>query len=327
MLSSAGIFPLSLVLDGVEYAGDNTGAWRPDWPLELPPDAFKTSDGEISRVTIEGDGISLIFGYDAEGRLEEFPFMLNGTMAQVGIVYGDESEIREMELTFPAEEPANGDAAREAPDSGEAAGSEPWKLEFLQYLDTSPVLVRACRGDAWYFIYLTRGGNWISETWYDAEGNFLDAYSFSLTEIGERRRIRELRDYSADGSDWEFYYDSRGFLTETSGPGGVYKVLYYREDLPRYWEYPSRKDILGTADGAVNYSLQWDESDFLVRVTGQSSPGMDEENLSDCRYEYTLDERGNWIERREIQMKRRVRLLVPAPGTTFTRVLEYRPQE
>ncbi|MCL2320427.1 MAG: hypothetical protein FWC45_10105, partial [Treponema sp.] len=115
--------------------------------------------------------------------------------------------------------------------------------------------------------------------------------------------------------------------TGIAGPGGLFGVLYYREDLPRYWERLPRTGMAGGTkdrEGAGNFSLQWDEEGSLVRISYRTaSPGTFESPV-EYRYDYTLDERGNWIERREIRMIRRLGLLVPLPGITFTRVLEYR---
>ena len=327
-LSSGEIFPLVLVLEGAEYAGDGCGAWRPDWPVWLPPDAFKVFSGAsaetmvsgISRITLEseavvsGEDFSLEYRRGPAGQTEEFPLMLNGRLAQVSLAYEGE-EIREMTLSFPSVT-----KDREGEASLEDGDEEPWKLEFLEYRNSFPSLVRGFRGDGasqtpWYFIVLSRGGNEISETWYDDKGSFLGAYNFSLAEIGENQRIREIQgtsvqDTGAGMNVTELYYDSRCFLTESSGPDGVYKVQYFREDLPRYWERPPLK-----------YTLQWDEAGFLVRIAAAETEG---DRPVEYRYEYTLDERGNWVQRREIRMLRQSGLLIPSPGTTFRRVLEYR---
>jgi len=337
----AGIFPLTLVLEEAERAAYSGGGrladiWQPDWPLDLPPDAFKVHSGELSGVTITGEGCSIDLHFDETGRVVDFPLMLNGGIVQISIVYGDGGEIQKMTLVFPALNDSGGAGSNtgSGTSAGETTGAtETWNLEFLEYSDSFPVLVRGSCGDKWYFIILAGGGDEASETWYDGIGNFVGAYSFSFTGIGEKRRIREVRNSGSQDngssdkespdkeSDIERYYDSRGFLTETSGPNGLYRVLYYLKDLPRYWERrPGLMNDAGKNDaaGAGNFSLQWDENGFLVRLSGDPA---------DYRYEYTLDEKGNWVERREIRMIRRSGLLVPSPGVTFTRVLEYRDSE
>ena len=318
------IFPLALVLEEAEHARDGWSAlWQPDWPLDLPPDSFKVQHGEVSGVAVEGEGVSLVFRNDPEGRLEEFPLMLNGRMVQVSLVYQGTGEIKEMVLDFPS-------------------GEESWNLEFLEYGDFYPSLIRCLRGDLWYFISLFKGGNVILETWYDEEGNMLGAYGYTLTEVGHSLRIKAFRDYSNPEGVTYYFYDSRNFITESSGPNGVYRVLYFLEDLPRYWE---RRPVQGDSvefrdragEGVGNFYLQWDERGFLLRIAEEPGRDADTQNnpadsLSpavpvDRRYEYTLDEKGNWIERREIRMLHNMGLLVPSPGTTFTRVLEYKEPE
>jgi hypothetical protein len=283
--SEAEIFPLALAL---EYAGEN-GAWRLDWPPDMPPDAFKTVSGTPSKITVMGEDFEFVFGLDAGGRAVEFPLMLNGVMRQVILAYGGD-EIREMIIH----------------------SEDPWNLEFLEYADSFPALVRVSRRDAWFFIYLSRGVNEIIETWYDVEGNALGIYRFSLIEIGNAKRIREIREFTPPGNAavTECFYDSRGFLTDTLGPGGVYRALYFRDDLPRYWERSPTEDDEETG----SLSFQWDQNKLLLRVNGE---GLD------YRYDYTFDKEGNWTERRETRMLRNFGLLTPSPGTTITRIIEY----
>ena len=310
------IFPLALVLEWAEYAGEG---WKPDWPLEMPPDAFKVQSGEISSCEIKWDDFSLGFKIDETGRAEKFPFMLNGEMAQAALVYGGLSEIQEIAVTFPS-------------------GEDPWKLEFLEYRNAFPYLVRACCGDGtsdsglWYFIYYSWGVSEILETWYDEDGKALGAYGFALAEVGEKTRIRAVKDYSNPEGGTELFYDSRGLVTGVSGSAGFFNVLYFREDSPRYWERRPVAENAGDGDAETNtvldatlfvgnFAFQWDETGLLrILSGGDSNTGF----LADYRYDYTLDERGNWIERRETRMIRDLGLLVPTPGNVFTRVLEYK---
>jgi len=312
---AGGIFPIALLLEGADYAVSKDGAlrsvWRPDWPPGIPVDAFKVLSGEVSRVIVEGEGISVSLSFGPEGLLEEFPFMLNGRMTQVGFVYDGFSEKREMYVTFPSWDGSD--------------IQDPWRLEFLEYRGSSPYLVRASQLDEWYFVYFSGTMYEILETWYDVAGNYVGAFASSLIEIDNNKRISVIRDYREIGIA-EFFYDSRGLLTEAAGPIGSYKVLYYKEDLPRYWE---RRPVGGQDDLAVEFSFQYDETGLIPRATGGSGDAP-----FDYRYDYTVDERGNWIERRVIQMiyqqgvlqpgLLQSGLLVPVPGLTYKRVLEYR---
>ena len=312
---SGGIFPITMVLDGADYAasrdGDLRTVWRPDWPSWIPVDAFRLLSGKVSRVTIEGDGVSINLSFGPEGLLQEFPFMLNGRMAQVNFAYNEFAEKKEMLISFPS---WNG---VDTPDE------DFWKLEFLEYRDSLPYLVRASRQDAWYFIYFSGTMNEALETWYDVDGNFVGAFAFSLIEIDRKKRVSAMRDYINPGNNTEYFYDSRGLLTEEAGPSGIYKILYYREDLPRYWER------LPAGDAGGKLAFQWDGTGVIPRATVESGDGS-----FDYRYDYTVDERGNWIERRVIQMiyqqgvlqpgLLQSGLLTPAPEFTYKRILEYR---
>jgi len=295
----AGIFPLALVLERAQYAGD-AGAWRPDWPLELPPDSFKVLDGELSRASILGEGFFLSMAFREDGLVEEFPFILAGGMTQIYLSYNDALEIQKLTISSPA-------------------GDELWEIEFLEHMDSLPTLARGFRMNSWYFIFITWGSNEVHETWYDVEGNFLGAYSFSLAYVGYERRIGAVRDFFVSGQGAEFHFDSRGLVTEVLFANGSYRVLYFREDLPRYWE---RRPGAGDSAAAGNFSFQWDVNGILVRITEGSH---EDGNLTiDLRYEYIFDERGNWIERRETRMIRSLGHFVPVQGTVFRRILEYR---
>jgi len=311
------IFPLAFVLEWAEYAADG---WKPDWPLEIPPDAFKVLSGEISSCEIICDDFSLSYKIDQEGKALIFPFIINGKIAQAALAYTEASELSEIAITFPS-------------------GDDPWNLEFLEYRNTFPYLVRAyCGGTeggaegSWYFIYYSWGVSEILETWYDENGKTVGIYGFTLAEVGKKPRIRAAKDYSDPENGTEFFFDSRELVTGVSEPAGFFNVLYFRENSPRYWE---RRPVAGdTGDGNAdintaldatlfggNFTFQWDELGLLRRLSGE-----DENNgqLLDCRYEYTLDEMGNWIERRETRRIRELGFLVPAPGTTIRRILEYK---
>jgi len=308
------IFPLALVLEWAEYASEG---WMPDWPLEIPPDAFKVLSGEISFCEIAYDDFTLGLKIDDAGRAEIFPLMLNGEIAQAALVYNELSQMQEIAITFPS-------------------GDDPWKLEFLEYRNTFPYLVRAyCGGtesgdgDAagvWYFIYYSWGVSEILETWYDENGTAVGIYGFALVEVGRKPRIRAVKDYSDPENGTELFYDSRRLVTGVSEPAGIFNVLYFRENSPRYWErHPANaagENVAGNnLVAAGNFTFQWDEAGLLMRLSGEDeSSGQ----LLDCRYEYTLDDMGNWVERRETRRIRDLGFLVPAPGTTIRRILEYK---
>ncbi|MCL2231740.1 MAG: hypothetical protein FWB99_01525 [Treponema sp.] len=302
----SGMFPFALVWEAADFAASDGGIWQPPWPVELPPDAFRVLYGGVSRITLEGEGVLLAFSYDTEGRVREFPFMLDGSMAQVSLGFRD-GEIREMTLNI-------------SPDG------DSWELEVLESetfypARAFPTLVRGFIGNTWYFITLSRWDRGITETWFDQEGTVLGGYVFDLTETKESHKIRSIRCLGEDNNlILGYYYDSWGFLTGVSKPGRTYTVLHYRDALPRYWE---RQSTGGDAGGTGLFYFQWDARGFLVRMVPIGA-AESESRPVEYRFEYTLDERGNWIERREIQMFAQAGFLFPSPGTIFRRSLEYR---
>jgi len=302
----SGMFPFALVWEAADFAASDGGIWQPLWPVELPPDAFRILSGEVSRITLEGEGVSLVFSYDPEGRVQEFPFMLNGSMAQVSLNFQD-GEIREITLNVSPDE-------------------DSWELEVLEAeifspARTFPTLVRGLIGNTWYFITLSRWDRGITETWFDQEGNVLGGYIYCLTERKENQKIRSIRYLGTDINPiLEYYYDSWGFLTKVSSPAGIYTVLHYRDALPRYWE---RQSAGGDTGGAGLFYFQWDANGFLVRMARVGAADSESQPV-EYRFEYTLDERGNWIERQEIRMFRQFGFLFPSQGIVFRRILEYR---
>jgi YD repeat-containing protein len=209
---------------------------------------------------------------------------------------------------------------------------EDFTAEFLE-----ESLVRVKAADSYYFVLLEDGPQGFCETWYDPAGSAL----FSIISEypgGENLRV-SFQDEAAGTppAETKYYYDSAGSLTGISSPGGEWSALYDVLGRPRYWERrpsaggeaSSGSDAGGrTAPGGPgespgNYTFQWDERGLLVRFYG--GPPGETENGVDYRYEYTLDERGNWIERRETGMVPRSGRLVPVPGRTVRRRISYAP--
>jgi hypothetical protein len=226
--------------------------------------------------------------------------MLNDRMVQISLFYNELSEIKEMLVGLPP-------------------GDETWKIEILEHRESLPYLARVYGNNTWFFVYFTRIPDELLEAWYDADGIFLNAISYSLMEIEEKKKIRAARDLSNSQIIAEYHYDSRGLISESSGSGGLYRVLYFRQNNPRYWErLPS-----GGKDGAGKFALFWDVNGILTRISNAEEGEITDGEFLDRRFEYRLDERGNWIERREIRMLRQGELLIPTPGNVFTRVLGY----
>jgi YD repeat-containing protein len=317
----SGLFPLSLLLDAAVFGEP---PWSPDWPLAMPPDGFALASGRAAALTLvlpaayldaapggsgdaaagtaEDDGggeapVEYRLVRDEAGRFVEFPFFAGGALYQAAAEYegAGAAAIRKITLDTPA-----------APD--------PWEFEFLEYRQGAPALARINRGGAWYFAapeYLETRTN---ETWYDAEGLAQGFFALEYRlQDGARRLLSTDRRSDQEELILTYDYNSAGRVSGISAPEGEYAALYNAAARPRYWERP----------GAA-YTLQWDEQGFLVRITGTSQDETaGEPQKIDIRYEYTLDERGNWIERRETSLALRFGRLVPDSEGTIYRIIEY----
>jgi hypothetical protein len=307
---ASGPFPLSFLLDAV-LSGESS--WRPDWPAAMPPDGFTLISGEALSLTLtlpagfldplprdgaETDGENLEYRVtrNARGRFLEFPFCLNGKFYQAAVVYDPMNPglIRKITLDNPA-----------APD--------PWEFEFLEYRGENPSLARINIGGTWYFAvpeYLDRR---VNETWYDPEGLAQAFFSLEYREVEGKKRLVSADIRSDQGEVMLTYgYNSAGRISGLSAPETTVTALYTAGLRPRYWERPGE-----------NYTLQWDEKGFLIRLTGVLTGDMPDPRLLDIRYDYTLDKRGNWTERREVSFVRRFGRMVPEAETTITRTIAY----
>jgi hypothetical protein len=329
------LFPLSPLL---EAAASGESPWRPDWPAAMPPDGFVLVAGRAAALTLvlpagyldtaldavsgdgtasgegaaaddralagtaeDGDGEAAAVEYrlvrGAAGRFVAFPIFVNGAFYQAEAEYDGGGRASKIVLDNPA-------------------AADPWNFEFLEYREGKPAVARINNNGTWRFAAPEYRDTQTSETWYDAEGRAQGFFALEYRlEEGGRRLVS--MDNRSDGDEilLAYRYNSAGRISGISAPEGEYTALYNASALPRYWERP---------DG--NYVLQWDEKGFLVRLTGvardQTGAGTDLQEI-DIRYEYTLDERSNWIERRETSFVRRFGRLVPESDAAIRRIITY----
>jgi hypothetical protein len=336
-LSAQVPFPLAPALETACFGGifapgadpAAASAWQPDWPADIPPDAFRVK-GDAALIRLSG---TLLRGREPEtalspfeyrlsrdggGRLVEFPLSLGGDLFQIRADYAPSGGVAGLVFDGTGE--------------GEAeAEREPWTAAFpLPYrLFESPApkfpgeAARVSRGEAVYFVLFEEGGNYLSESWYDPEGN-LAGYFVSLFEEWEgRRRIVSVLDF--DGSK-RYYFENRGYVSAIRGPGGNFSALYGARGELLEWE-------LAPAEGELpppgRFTLQWDEGFLLVNM-GDSPflpSAVPAEPPLERRYEYTLDRRGNWLSRRETLYALRGGLLIPAGVKQIDRYILYREEE
>jgi hypothetical protein len=285
--------------------------WAPDWPLEVPPDAFRVlRERPVSIVLSLGDA-DYRLRRNGRGLLEEFPARIGGALAQVRVHFGPGEAIR-----------------------GFTLGTDPeWTVEFPEGVSGEPFIARLRGGEGAYSIVCAGGERGYSETWYDGEDGFLAYFQTGFYRpVEPPRRIQSRTGAFGEGELQERYdYDAFGNISAVDA-AGRFSAIYGGENRPRYWERlvlspeaeetsPSEQgpaDPSGTRETEARwFSLQWDERGLLTRITG----GTGEEE--DYRYEYTLDRRGNWTERQERQMIRLHGALAAGPGPLLKRTIEY----
>jgi hypothetical protein len=334
-LSAQAPFPLTPALEAAYSGGDiaaGTGpavvspfAWRPDWPTDIPPDAFSVrGDAALIRLSgtstrVEGGegetGNLVPFEYrlsrDSGGRLAEFPFSLGGEFFQVSADYA----------------PSGGVAALVFSTAGEGEGEqEPWKAEFpLPYIPfESPApeypgeAARVSRGESLYFVLFKEGGQYLAESWYDPEGNLSGYFVSRFEEWEGRRRIRSV--LSLSGAE-RYYFESGAHVSAVRGAYGDFSAVYGAKGQLLEWEFAPVEP-----DTPERFALQWDER-FLLAAMRDISPSRSPapaEPPFEYRYEYTLDQRGNWLSRRETAYVTRDGLLVPAGVKQTDRRIVYR---
>jgi hypothetical protein len=278
-------FPLAMVLEEVEFSHENI-TWQPDWPLYLPPDAFKPVSKDWLSISVEFEEMQYSVRR-SNGQLQDFPFVFDGSLVQVRLEYDSDTEKDRLKFIFLGEDVS---------------------LEVLDYFDGQPSLIRVFRENLYSFVILNYGTGIIRESWFDQDGTFLEFYEYLHSP--EYKRITEYKSVVVP-EEGRRSFDSRYLITEIRNNDGIFSVHYLNEDIPRYWH----RQLSGLE--AKSYTLQWDRNGLLVRLEEQTSGG------TDSRYEYVFDSRGNWIERQEIKMIANNGLLIPAPGNTVKRIIEY----
>jgi YD repeat-containing protein len=288
-------------------------AWRPDWGTSVPPDAFTLTAGKAAAITLILEGAEYRVCWK-NGSLVEFPVCLQGSFVQVQRIMRISKKIKSLTIKKDSV----------------------WNLDVIKQEDPYGFVARLTGGEQVYFLAFQSDHTGITETWYDAAGNAVGFFSSRSRYAGEDLRIGSLVSYTGEDETREWYeYDSFGNVSEIVAPQGRFSALYYQNNYPksypRYWERQvlegsspgSAEEALPVSEGIQNYTLQWDEQGFLVSMLEETEGNPETGVVS--RYEYTLDRRGNWTERQEIRMVRRLGALMPTAGLTIKRLITYEP--
>jgi hypothetical protein len=330
-------FPLIPLLENIS---SGEVRWRPDWPPEFPPDGFVSSGQNPLSLVLSSGSETYRLDRDNQGRLLSFPCFVQGKFIQAEIDYSPSGEIKAIRAVFPeAAEPPLSDSEQTSETPG---GSQSWTIDFPQFSQSAgagdlgaaepPRPLRASSGDTAYFVFFFEAPLFISETWYDSEGNMVAYFKADIRREGPAWRSLFLESRTEAGLvTEEYYYDSEGNISEIKSDGALYSALY-RNRRPLYWERKAAEQEDGTLPNQALYILQWDERGFLVNLRAlapEAAPEIAEtETLADSqpdegpgefRYDYESDENGSWTQRQDIEIISRFGLAVPRPGRTWTR--------
>lgn len=282
--------------------------WQPNWPITMPPDAFVVEHGQARSITLTMESGLLQISWNRTSPVD-FPFLFQGKFIQTRRIFEESGKIRELII--------------------DEAGRL-WHIEFPDGDDPTLLIIRITQGEEVFFGVIQRALIRDMETWYDRDGTPLAVFTYRFDRSGEGPRIVKIQNqHTGEEAQTEQYQDSFGNISEIISPLGRFSARYTKDGRPRYWDRWILLPMPAGEDGEESvlpefhqsYTFQWDEAGFLVRITGTPGPG--EEDPVDIRFDYTLDERGNWIERREIRMIPRFGVLVPSPGPRISRAIEY----
>jgi hypothetical protein len=284
--------------------------WRPDWPTDFPPDGFSLPAGKMSPLSLAlSDGEDFFyFKRNSAGRLEEFPFFLPNGYLKVKAAYTASGALRTMNVSVVSAnevsaETANLAAAETAAPAAEVIWNMDFPVDFFSYSDSSPGVfqpVRINRDDAVFFVFIFESPAFLTETWYDGEGNLLafckalvNRENMPLFSLHQPWRIRSLQTQDASGLyNEDYFFGSDGNISEIRSTAGIFSALY-RDGRPCYWQQPD-----------FSCDLQWDTQGFL---TGKKTENQE------FRYEHEPDASGNWVKLREIAIINQFGVFAPQP--------------
>jgi hypothetical protein len=183
-----------------------------------------------------------------------------------------------------------------------------WTIEFpagfLPYSDLSqggtfpPVTVST--EDSTFYVFFFESLAFLSETWYDSNGNMLSFCKALVNSENGSWRIRSLQIHDAEFLRFEDrFFDSGGNITEVRFSDKVFFALYMNR-LPYYWQY-----IPG-----LRAQLQWDTRETLTIIKIIEETG--DLNV-EYRYEYERDTDGYWSKRQETAFIDQFDVLAPQP--------------
>jgi hypothetical protein len=290
-----------LLIPILETIFSNDIYWNPEWPSAVPPDSFLIKNTSLQPAVIELYNGTLKFSVrrDAKGRLTEFPFFLSDGYAEIRAVYNENTlqSVNIAKYSFASDE----ETSEETAPSLEMTLNVYFPPDFLPYSELSlgggfPPLSVMVDGTA-YFVFIFESPLFLSETWFDTDGNMvLFSKAQTIVDRGEWR-IRTLQIHNDNGIYFiDYCHDSYGNVTEIRSGDRVISA-FYRGNIPRY-----------RTGNDLRYEYHWDTQGILTTVKGL---GENDFLFAEYRYGYDQDTAGNWISRRETAYIYQYELMAP----------------
>ncbi len=336
------INPCFPVLPLIQTTLEGTLKWHPDFLPEIPPDSFFLHAGKAESIQLEIGSEHFICEWNDAGQLVQFP-LLNGTLidgqGSASVHFNQAGEIEHITLKGSVQT-----------DTESGLENETFiEIEIMEREDGEVSLARIYRDAEYYFVVFQYRSNYVTETWYNADGSpegllvlrytrirHTESHTYTLFLMHESIRGNEESRVNYD-------YDSLGNISNVHSETVNISVLYNDHSMPKYLEKTFLENSSPGSEGIPpaekneHVTFQWDERDLLVSLKGNFEDMIREtqdENASDTsenavfqiaekRFEYTLDDQGNWTERNEILMIRQGSYLFPYEGLTIRRTIQY----
>ncbi|MDR2899985.1 MAG: hypothetical protein LBV20_00495 [Treponema sp.] len=343
------INPCFPILPLIRTALDGKITWNPEMPMEIPPDSFFLASGKAASIELEieiddeadSSVETFVCEWNEHGQLVQFPLLnvnAQESPAMVSVQFNQEGEIAALTLSGKSKAESESETEQEITID----------IEIMEMLDGEISLARIHRGDAYYFVAFQYWNNFVSETWYNAEGNaegligleYVNSRDANLHDVMPYTNTLVIKKECIWGdieSRVTYDYDSWENISQVNTESMSISVLYNNYFQPEYLERTFQvENDLSDAENNQFYlqtehlTFQWDERNLLVSLKSilnnlddSSSDETDENSIAEKRYEYTLDDHGNWTERREIIMMRLGSYLFPSDGLSVRRNIQY----
>jgi hypothetical protein len=258
----------------------------------------------------------------------QFPFVINGEIVQVSCTRNKGGVISNININIKATK-----TAETSESENESESSNTIDIEFLKYDENNnPALARVNNGGAWSFVSFNNAA--FLEGVTDENGVLQGAFILKKAEINGKPYLTNIEyNSAAEGTSKSqtFFYDSFGKISGIEISSGTETNIDGENEPQSYNAIFNGKGLVQWERNGDVYNFQWDEKKHLVAMdckitnTAGSENGENGEiTEAEFLYEYTFDNRGNWIERRELGMEQIAGISNAGTITVIKRKIQYK---